>query len=337
MHTSVGARVPSSQKRRLLRTWLRQAARWLLLALAALVLLAAGGTLYQSLATAWDRRAFPPQGRIVNVGSVPMHLYCLGAGSPTIVLEAGNGAPLAVWARVQPELARRTRVCAYDRAGLGWSAPSDASRDARQVAAELHALLAEAGEPKPYLLVGHSLGGQYALSFAVNYPQETAGLALVDAQHPETFFALPEATAIYEQQRQQLSLFLVLSRLGVVRLFGIGSADGRLPREAQDQLNAAKNATATLAALRDEFLAIPASREQLRAIKSLDDLPLVVVSATEHGMPEQEAYTMGLQRQLAALSANTRHIVVRGADHSSLITDPNHVAGTVEAVLALIP
>jgi pimeloyl-ACP methyl ester carboxylesterase len=337
MDSALDMRTPSAPQRH--TTWPKQrrSIRRLLLALAALVAFGTAGALYQGLATHWDRQTFPPAGLIVDVHGSPMHLHCLGAGRPTVVLESGNGAPLAIWARIQPELARHARVCAYDRAGLGWSAPSVAGRDARRIAAELHALLASAGEPGPFVLVGHSLGGQYALMFAASYPEETAGLALIDAQHPETLFGIPEATAVYEQQRRQIDLILILSRLGVVRLLGIGAADERLPREAQNQLNAAKNATSTLATLRDEFHAIPVSREQLRAITSLGDLPLVVLSATEHGMPEYEVYTMGLQRELAALSTRTRHLIVTGADHSSLLVDADDSVHAVEAVLELLP
>ena len=247
------------------RRVLAQLGRWLLLALAGLVGLVGVGLLYQTVATAIDRQRFAPDGFLVDVGGYEMLIHCTGSGSPTVVLEAGAGAPSSIWAWVQPAVAQQTRVCSYDRAGLGWSDTGTQPRDATSVAQELHTLLLRAGETGPFVLAGHSLGGQYALMFAELYAEDTAGLVLIDAQHPDTLFRTPAAQDAARQQQRQVTMLVVLSRLGIVRLFDMAPADERLPAASQAAMNLAVDWTDLVTALRAELLAIPTNREQLQA------------------------------------------------------------------------
>ena len=148
-----------------------------LIAIAVLIfVLALSGIIYQTAATEADRRDYPAPGHLIDVGGFKMHLSCMGEGSPTVILEAGTAGTAAHWAWVQPAVAMTTRVCAYDRAGMGWSDPGPEPRDAGQVAADLHALLTTARIDGPYLLVGHSFGGLFTRVFADRYPDEVAGL-----------------------------------------------------------------------------------------------------------------------------------------------------------------
>ena len=240
--------------------------------------------LYQTVATEVDRQRFTPEGSLVDVGGYTLHLHCTGRGSPTVVLEAGAGAPSPIWGWVQPAVAEQTRVCSYDRAGLGWSDAGPDPRDAASIARELHTLLLRAGETGPFVLAGHSLGGQYALMFAELYAEDTAGLVLIEAQHPDTLFRTPEAQDAARAQQHQVNLFVVLSHLGIVRLFSMAPADQRLPAASQAALNQAVDRTDLVTALRDEQLAVPTNREQLQVGGALGSLPVRVVSATEHGM-----------------------------------------------------
>jgi pimeloyl-ACP methyl ester carboxylesterase len=139
------------------------------------------GAIYESRAEAADVRAYPPPGQMIDVGGYRLHLNCTGTSSPTVVIESGWGDMSASWGWVQPEVAKSTRVCTYDRAGMGWSEPSPDPRTARQFALELHTLLVNANEPGPYVLVGHSLGGYTMEVFAHDYPDEVSGLVLIDA------------------------------------------------------------------------------------------------------------------------------------------------------------
>src|SRR5215216_1197749 len=133
--------------------------RLLLGLVVALLALAVAGAIYQSIATERAERAYPPPGEMVDVGGYSLHINCVGQGSPTVLLDAGSGLFSAQWVRVQRQVSDTIRVCAYDRAGMGWSEMGPEPRDARQITGELHALLEGASIEGPYVLVGHSFGG----------------------------------------------------------------------------------------------------------------------------------------------------------------------------------
>src|SRR5262245_33658318 len=132
---------------------------WICRVLAVLVGLALLGAAYESISEAADARAYSPPGQMVDVGGYRLHINCVGAGSPTVVIESGWGDWSAAWSTVQSAAATSTRVCTYDRAGYGFSEPGPLPRTADRFAQELHTLLHEGGIPGPYVLAGHSLGG----------------------------------------------------------------------------------------------------------------------------------------------------------------------------------
>jgi len=166
---------------------------------------------------------------MVDVGDHSLHINCIGHGSPTVILEAANFGKSAWWVRVQKQLAQTTRVCAYDRAGLGWSERGPEPRDARQISSELHTLLKGADIEGPYVLVGHSYGGLYVRTYADRYPEETAGVVLVDSSHPEQFTRSPKERAQYEQTVRLGAVISSLTRLGVIRLTNYYPAHPDLP------------------------------------------------------------------------------------------------------------
>jgi pimeloyl-ACP methyl ester carboxylesterase len=168
-----------------------------LVLLAVVVALVLIGAAYQATASITDSRNHPPPGRLVDVGGYSLHISCLGNGTPTVILDALFPGTVSNWAWVQPEIAKTTRVCADDRAGLGWSDSGPMPRDAVQHAAELRTLLANAGVTGPYVLVGHSLGGLSVRMFADRYPDEVAGMVLVEASNPDGWKRLgkPEGVA----------------------------------------------------------------------------------------------------------------------------------------------
>ena len=149
------------------------------------VLLGVVGAVYESVAEAADARAYPAPGRMVDVGGYRLHVNCLGTGSPTVVIDSGLGDWSASWRSwVQPEAAKATRVCTYDRAGIGYSEPGPLPRTAAHFAQELHTLLQHADIPGPYVLVGHSAGGLTVRVFADAYPAEVVGVVLIDSMSP---------------------------------------------------------------------------------------------------------------------------------------------------------
>lgn len=129
------------------------------------------GVVYQLVGMARDRANYQPPGKLIDVGGHQLHLYCTGEGSPTIILDAMGTGWSIYWTKVQPELAKVTRVCSYDRAGFGWSDFGPLPRTGERMADELHQLLTRGGIPGPYILVGHSLGGFIARLFRQAHPE----------------------------------------------------------------------------------------------------------------------------------------------------------------------
>ncbi len=156
-----------------------------------LALCLAAGALYNYVAVRRAQNQNPPPGEMYSIDGYRMHLYCTGSGTPTVVLDGGLGSTWISWQLVQPGLAKQTRVCSYDRAGLGWSDPRPGLRDSEAVVTQLHELLSAAGISGPLILVGQSAGGLYVRKYAANYPKDVAGLVLVDGTMPELFSRLP--------------------------------------------------------------------------------------------------------------------------------------------------
>ena len=148
------------------------------------MLLAGVGGLYQATTKDPTTAAGPMPGKLVDVGGYRLHLSCTGTGSPTVVLLNGLGETSPLWARVQPAVAATSRVCAYDRAGQGWSDDSSNPADATTAATDLHKLLTAAGETGPFVLAGHSSGGVHALTYTHLYPTDVAGVVLLDSSSP---------------------------------------------------------------------------------------------------------------------------------------------------------
>src|SRR5215210_70193 len=211
--------------------WIGRALLWLVVAL---LVLAVSGAAYQAIATERAERAYPPPGEMVDVGGYSLHIDCVGQGSPTVVLDAGTGEMSAQWVRVQREVSDTTRVCADDRAGMGWSEMGPEPRDAKQISGELHALLEGAGIEGPHVLVGHSFGGLYMQTYAARYPDEVAGMSLVESSHPEQFSYRRVTRDSYEPQMQIFAFASLLARIGVVRLlFWLVPAPPELPQQQQ--------------------------------------------------------------------------------------------------------
>jgi pimeloyl-ACP methyl ester carboxylesterase len=303
--------VSSSTAGRILR-WTGKALLWLVVAL---LVLAVIGAIYQAIATQLDERAYPPPGKLVDVGGPRLHIRCAGQGTPTVILEAANLGMSAHWVRVQQQVAKTTRVCAYDRAGLGWSERGPKPRDAKQISSELHDLLANAaGIEGPYVLVGHSYGGLYARMYATRYSDEVAGMVLVDSTHPEQFTRSPEGRAMYEQTKRLGAVIPWLTRLGVIRLTNFYPAHPDLPPQQRAQIEAFNSSTRQVSTTVEEFRATPETTAQVRGTGSLGEKPLAVISAGE-----QPSGWLEMQEELAALSSDSVHRVVNGATHESLL------------------
>lgn len=320
--------------RRELRSRIR---RRLLYPLLAVLALASIGGSYATVGAAADSTAYPMPGQLIDVGGHSLHLNCTGSGGPTVVLEAGGGEMSSNLGWIAQGVARDTRVCVYDRAGRGWSEPADTPQDGAQIAADLHTLLHRAQVPGPYVLAGHSFGGLYVLTFAAHYPDEVAGMVLVDSTAPAPASAAIPPTATsgdessYDGVGRVSALASISARLGLARVVGQLSDDG-LPPRSSDEVRARTATAGNLRSTIDEYVQASASIRQAASLRTFTDKPLVVLTA---GTGNDAAWPAA-QNQLAALSTNSVHRVVDGATHEALVADQEHAATTTQAILQVV-
>lgn len=310
--------------------------------------LAATGAAYGAVATAKDRRRYAPPGRLVDAGGHQLHLHVTGEDKegPTVVLETGGQSTSPQWTRIQPGISEYAPVVSYDRAGLGWSEPGPKPRDARTIARELRTALENAGLPGPYVLAGASLGGPYALAFAGAYPEETAGVVLVDSVHPDQMERLPARVVLAIRALTAVGRAMpLLTRLGVTRLFDVtkillADLPAGLPDEGAAHMRAFAHWPGHWAAIYDEVSVWDRTMAQVRevmATRRLGDKPLVVLTAPDTpGFEVMREPWLEMQRELAGLSRNSTHRVVEGAGHISLVTQPGHTRKVVEAVREVV-
>lgn len=302
--------------------------RWLLYPVVGTLALGAVGAMYETATRARDSDAHPAPGSLYDVGGHRLHLYCTGTGTPTVVVESGLGGTSPGWARITDEVRRTTRVCAYDRAGQGWSDDVDVPQDGLAIAADLHSLLARAGESGPYVLVGHSAGGPYVMTFAAQYPDDVAGMVLLDPMSADEFTELPGFAAEQSMMRRGLGVLPSLARLGAGRLLPT-SMWSSLPEPAASEVQSFAASARGMRNMRDEQSMFPTVFEQARALTSLHGTPLVVVTATES--MDEHAQWVELQGRLAALSTNSDHRIA-DATHAGLLDDETSSSISVDAI-----
>ncbi len=279
------------------------------------------GYIYETLAEAADVKSYSPPGQLVDVGGYRLHIHCTGAGSPTVVIVSGLGDWSTSWGGVvQPEVAKTTRVCTYDRAGLGWSDAGPGPGDAASFARELHTLLQNASVPGPYVLVGHSLGGLIVRIFVHEYASEVAGVVLIDSMNPKQV-----TRSLSNSLARRLSFQALLARLGIARLLVKlpAIAPGMPPgEEAYYPLYIRPQ---SMKATAREYQALPASAEEAAAVKSFGDLPLIVLTARLNdnpGWPEWQA-------ELPGLSSNSQHLFAENSGHVIQLDEPETAVAVI--------
>jgi pimeloyl-ACP methyl ester carboxylesterase len=304
---------------------------WLGRVVVLIIGLALVGAIYESLAKAADANAYPPPGELVNVGGYRLHINCTGAGSPTVVIDAGLGDWSTVWAWVQPDVAKATRVCTYDRAGYGWSDPGPLPRNAETFAKELHTLLHGANIPGPYVMVGHSLGGLTVRVFTGMYPSEVTGVVLIDSMSPrqlEQSSANPVTQS--DPQSHPFVPSTILARIGLVRLLAapLGLIPNLPPDAQKAYLAHISHATYLQTYFGDESRGLLESEKQAESVTSFGDLPLIVLTAKLNPIPGWQEW----QTELLQLSSNSQHLFAE-SDHSIEFLKPD---AAVDAILKMV-
>jgi pimeloyl-ACP methyl ester carboxylesterase len=292
------------------------------------------GAVFEQIGAWSDLRRFPPPGTRIDLGDGRrMYLDCRGTGLPTVVLEAGHRNWSPAWMLVEPEIAKVTRVCSYDRAGLGLSDTGPRPRVVGAVAADLERLLHAADVAPPYVLVGHSAGGMYQRVFAASHREQVVGLVLVDSDEPtDEADRLSVETA--PDDRTTAAVLTVLTHIGLLRFLDqvlrlkLGPP---FPEEAKIRLRAGM--TRMGRAINDEW---DLYRSAYRAVANdpLGDLPLVVIAALGYQATAQDkADWRRRQTQLAALSTKGKLVVLEDEAHYLPLLRPEVVIGAIREVV----
>ena len=310
--------------------------------------LAITGALYEMIGRWRDTRRFPQRGHFVQAGSIRMNIDCSGQGSPTVILESGSGGPSIDWLMVQPEVAKFSRVCSYDHAGYGWSDSGPQPRSSLQIACELKQLLQSAGEKGPYVFVGHSMGGYDIRVYAGQYPNDVAGMVLVDASHEDQELRAPDSIRKWSQAYRKhpgwkkFKYFLQL-HFGWARLTADRDAPDFWPkafREEEDFLTLpTKHQFATID---EDQVFSTLSAAQVRSAGTLGDRRLIVLTATrqedisseippQDAQAEEDLWVHQLQPELARLSTHGKQIVI-DSSHEIPTEHPEAVVSAIHEV-----
>ena len=324
------------------------------------MLLPLSGFLYQAAGSARDQRRFPPPGRLVNIGGRRWHLVDAGLGSPTVIFESGIAASSLNWTAIEAEVARFTRACTYDRAGLGWSDPATVPRVAAQLVDELHSLLEAAQVPAPYVLAGHSFGGLLVQAYAVAHPDQVAGLMLIDPLPASEWAHVSEDRLRILRWGIRLSRRgALLARLGVVRMSLTLLSGGRrwipklvarltsgraettlsrlvgevqkMPPEVWPMVQAHWCRPQAFLGMAEYFKALPESAQQAAALGDLPRIPVTILSAgncTPGQLAERDA--------IAGQSPRGKHVVVLNSGHWIHLDQPEVVLEAIRAMVEVV-
>lgn len=319
--------------------------RGLLLLGAFLFVAACIGAVYERVGAWRDAQRFPQMGRSIDIGGLRLNLNCLGSAHPTVILESGLGVSSLGWVHVQPEIAKYTRACSYDRAGYGWSELGKEPRTALQIARELKALMEAASEDGPYILVGPSFGGFIVRVFAGKYPADVAGMILVEASHEDQQERVdriisPEAKKQRagdedRQKRREILDRLIdpaVSFFGINRLRSALNPDTSPPpfgwsKTQMDEFQYLDSQSKTRQTVAAEDSLAAESGNEARSAGNLGGRPLVVITGGRMRFrpdplmsPEiqtqlRDLWINELQGQLAKLSTRGRQVVLKDSGH----------------------
>lgn len=317
------------------KKWRRVSERVVLTGISVCLLVVLASTAFNAFATQYYWAKHPVPGHIYKVDGRKMHIYCTGAGSPTIILDAGLGNDWAIWGKVQPELSRTTRVCSYDRAGFGWSEARRGPQDANHIADQLHGLLQQAGITGPVVLMGHSISGVYIRAYATRHPENVAGLIFVDGSTPLQDDQFPADFRSYMNKFQEHGLLLarILVPLGGLRDSGqCSQVPPGFPRQ-EGKMLAQENCQPKIAATQQEFANLQKSGEETVHTGPYGDLPVLIFSQDPNGrripqIPENlwKEFTgtwNQMQDNLKNLSTRSRRIIAKGSSHYVQLERPD--------------
>lgn len=307
------------------------------------------------IGSTWERsqrsaaaEKYPPQGKLVDIGGRMMQIDCRGEGTPTVVLVHGlDTFGSLAWTAVHDSIAKTTRTCAYSRAGITWS---DAGPDvtAKGVAEDLHATLEKAGEKAPFVLVGHSLGGPYIMTYTKYFGDQVAGLVMVDASHPDQLKRFASiAPAAASPSLTGMKIAAALGWTGLVR-YETRNALTLMPHQDSAGVRAANAYVSTsLVGAMKEMTALGAILDEAGTIRSVGNRPLVVLTAmmpmtaaekkalkvSDEKAKEFKDTWNAMHDDEASWSTRSQHIVLTDATHYVQFFRPDVVISATRSVV----
>lgn len=316
-------------------------------------LLAGGlaGAIYERIGARRDAERLPRVGHLVDIGGRALNLYCSGEGAPAVVFDSGYGDPGYVWSHIQPEIAKVTRACWYDRAGEGWSDPGPFPRTSEAMARDLHALLHAAGVAAPYVLVGHSLGGMNVRIYNSLYPADVAGAVFVDAAHEDETRRAPEFM-LGRKAPQYLwrPIWTVAQAARVTGIIRLMSPPMTLPadpaqRTREQIITALRQQPKSVANQADA--SAPESERQAERAGGFGDRPVMVLTRGSARLPPnpsdadrewiayEHVWRHEIQPKLARLSTRGEQIIIENSGHRIHEEAPDAVIGAVRQILTV--
>ena len=292
-------------------------------------------------------QAYPPPGRMVDIGGRSLHLNCEGKGTPTVVLMVGGGAFSIDWALVQPKVAESTRVCSYDRAGLGWSDPGPADDTVQETVSDLHALLQASDERGPYVLVGASIGGIFIQAYQRAFPKDIAALVFSNSSNRIGFQVKDKNGLIWELTEAEIRSAYPLPPPDNPKPTSEGDPYDKLPPDLQKVSlwldvrvwehweKSGYGGPEGLLSWRREFLTEFDSTDAGKK-PPLGSLPVVVISSNAASPESARRSRDQAGPRLDYLSSNTLHITAMGSGHEIHLYQPDRVIqGILRAVKAV--
>lgn len=304
-----------------------------------LLLCLAASSLFNVLYLRHLRSRFPAPGSFYKVQGKAMHIYCIGSGSPTVIIEPGLGGDWLDWQHVQPELSKATRVCTYDRLGNGWSEPEPGLHDAAFTAPRLHALLQQANERGPFLFIGASMGGLFVREFYAMYPDEVAAIVFSDTSIPEQATAIPDLDSAEKRKQRHRDAFWqwVREASGWERLRGRCHDSLGPGMQAYAHYGDAESCRSFYSrAWLSESDAFWITLEQAGKAGCCGNLPLVIISQDpDRPKPGWDAVSIWnrLQEDLKQLSPHSRRIIAKGSGHHVMFDRPEVIVSATAQLI----
>jgi pimeloyl-ACP methyl ester carboxylesterase len=313
--------------------------RWAKVLLKSLTILIAvilvAGIVYEQIGRRRDRARFPQIGKSVDIGGRTLNIFCSGAGAPPVIFESGGPGPGLEWEAFQPEAAKFTQACWYDRAGEGWSDLGPFPRTSVAISNDLHELLKRAGIPAPYVFAGASFGGLNSRVYGGLYPNEVAGMILIDSAHEDELrrapkFVLGRTAPRFLWHPLQMA-FEAAAFVGLLRLTQSSPTQGKDPSQMsrEEIIEALRQRPKSVVGNVSAGIVLPESYAEGSSVTRIGDFPLIVLTAgqaLDFGDAElnreatayQQVWIHEIQPKLVGLSTHGRQVVVPNANHGSI-------------------